>query len=250
MDQAQPTPTQPIDRRPTYIFPWLLLALAAAAGIAGASSPAAREGLARLLTATQDMGIQGQVLVAAIYIICCLLFLPGSIMTLAAGFLFGTGQAIVLVSIAATLGAAIAFLLGRHLLRHRVASWIQEKPRLANLDRAVGDQGFKIVLLTRLSPAFPFNLLNFAFGLTNVRFRDYLLASWIGMLPGTVVYSWAGAAARSLSAALAGDVEGGAADRALFVAGLIATIVVTVILTRMAQQALDQATHEHQPDPQ
>src|SRR5438270_264472 len=101
--------------------------------------------------------------------------------------------------------------------------------------------GFKIVLLTRLSPLFPFTLLNYAFGLTKVRFRDYLLASWIGMLPGTVMYVYLGSTVKELADVAAGNVEGGPARRVLFFVGLAATVVVTVYVTRLARQSLRQA---------
>src|SRR5437588_57116 len=119
-------------------------------------------------------------------------------------------------------------------------------PRFAALDQAVAAGGFKIVLLTRLSPLFPFTFLNYALGLTKVRFRDYVLASWIGMLPGTVMYVYLGSTVTELADVVAGHVEGGAARRVLFFVGLAATVVVTVYVTRLARRALRQAI----PDPE
>jgi len=108
----------------------------------------------------------------------------------------------------------------------------------------VAAQGFKIVLLTRLSPVLPFVMLNYAFGLTRVRLRDYVLASWIGMFPGTLMYVYLGSAVKNIADLARGDFEGGPWQNVLFFAGLIATVVVTVLVTRIAKQALDRAVHD------
>src|SRR5262249_25372568 len=123
----------------------------------------------------------GPVVFAAVYAVACLV-LPGSLITLAAGSLFGA-----IVGPASVTGASLAFWLGRTLARGLIEKRLAGNPRFRALDQAVAAGGFKIVLLTRLSPLFPFTLLNYAFGLTKVRFRDYVLTSWIGMLPGTVM---------------------------------------------------------------
>ncbi|HSW50743.1 MAG TPA: VTT domain-containing protein, partial [Bryobacteraceae bacterium] len=109
------------------------------------------------------------------------------------------------------------------------------------VDNAVAAEGWKIVGLTRLSPVFPFNLLNYAFGLTRVSLRDYVVASWIGMIPGTVMYVYLGSLAGSL--AELGLKEGGRArtqaEWALYAVGLVATVAVTVVITRIARRALN-----------
>ena len=105
---------------------------------------------------------------------------------------------------------------GRTLARGFIEAKISHNPRFRAIDQAVKHEGFKIVLLTRLSPVFPFNLLNYAFGLTPVSLRDYFLASWIGMLPGTVMYVYLGSAAKNLADLAAGKVEGGTGQQALF----------------------------------
>ena len=140
--------------------------------------------------------------------------------------------------------ACLAFWLGRTLARSLIEKRLAGNPRFRALDQAVAAGGFKIVLLTRLSPLFPFTLLNYAFGLTKVRFRDYLLASWIGMLPGTVMYIYLGSTVKELADVAAGNVEGGPARRVLFFVGLAATVVVTVYVTRLARRALRQAVPE------
>src|SRR6516164_2886697 len=182
----------------------------------------------------------GPVVFAAAYALACLV-LPGSLITLAAGSLFGVIVGTAVVSLASVTGASLAFWLGRTLARDLIEKRLAGNPRFHALDQAVAAGGFKIVLLTRLSPLFPFTLLNYAFGLTKVRFRDYLLASWIGMLPGTVMYVYLGSTVKELADVAAGNVEGGPARRVLFFVGLAATVVVTVYVTRLARQALRQA---------
>src|SRR4029077_19479513 len=126
-----------------------------------------------------------------VYAVACLV-LPGSVITLAAGSLFGVIIGTAVVSLASVTGASLAFWLGRTLARGLIEKRRAGTPRSRALDQAVAAGGFKIVLLTRLSPLFPFTLLNYAFGLTKLRFRDYVIASWLGMLPGTVMYVYLG----------------------------------------------------------
>jgi uncharacterized membrane protein YdjX (TVP38/TMEM64 family) len=185
------------------------------------------------------LGPWGPLALAGLYVVACVLLVPGSVLTLGAGAAFGVVVGFVTVSLAATAGAAAAFLVGRHLARDQVASRVAGNPRFAAVDRAVGREGFKIVLLTRLSPLLPFNVQNYAYGLTDVSFRDYVLASWLGMIPGTILYVSLGYAGRE--AATAG--EGRArtpGEWALLGVGLAATVAVTVYVTRLARRALDR----------
>jgi len=190
---------------------------------------------------TQGLGIWGPVFVVACYAVAAVLFLPGSILTLGAGFLFKVVKGTITVSIGSTIGACAAFWVGRTIARSWVAAKVARNEKFAAIDEAVAQQGFKIVLLTRLSPVFPFNLLNYAFGLTKISFWKYALSSWIGMIPGTVMYVYFGAGLRSLADVAAGEVEKGTAGRLFFWLGLAATIVVTVFVTRVARNALTRA---------
>ncbi len=176
----------------------------------------------------------------ALYIVAAVLLLPGLILTIAAGFIFGLPAGVVLVSVSSVLGATAAFLIGRFIARDWVAARVDGWRLFGALDAAIARRGFLIVLLVRLSPVFPFNLLNYALGLTAVRVRDYVLASWIGMFPGTVLYVWAGSFAQTLTAAAEGDVETGLAGQLLFVLGLVATLAVTIVVTRLARRELDR----------
>ena len=142
-----------------------------------------------------DLGPWGPVFFIVFYILATVLFLPGLIPTMAAGVLFGVIRGTLLVSISSISGATLAFLIGRYLAREWVAAMIRGNQKFEAIDAAVAEEGWKIVGLTRLSPVFPFNLLNYAFGLTQVSLKDYFLASWIGMLPGTVMYVYIGSLA-------------------------------------------------------
>jgi uncharacterized membrane protein YdjX (TVP38/TMEM64 family) len=185
----------------------------------------------------EQLGPWGPVLFVLIYIVAAVLFVPGSALTLGAGAVFGVGLGSVLVSLGATLGATAAFLVGRYFARAWVAKKIEGNAAFAAIDRAVAAEGWKIVGLTRLSPAFPFSLLNYAFGLTRVSLRDYVVASWIGMMPGTVMYVYIGSLAR-----VAGDRTRTPGEWALLGLGLVATIAVTIFIARIARTALAKRT--------
>lgn len=213
--------------------------------VAGLTLLPVKDYLAQFLEQIESVGPWGPVLLAGAYAVACVLFVPGSILTLGAGFLFGVVYGTIAVSVGSVLGATAAFLVGRTLLRGSIEKRITAYPRFQAIDRAVGEQGFKIVLLTRLSPIFPFNLLNYAFGLTNVRLWQYVLASWIGMLPGTVMYVYVGSALKSLADVAAGSPKGGTPQTVFFVVGLVMTVVATVVITRVARRALNEAVAEH-----
>jgi uncharacterized membrane protein YdjX (TVP38/TMEM64 family) len=199
-----------------------------------------RDTLASLLEWVQGIGPWGAVLFAAAYVPAAVLLVPGSLLTLGAGFVFGVVKGTVIVSLGSTAGAAAAFIVGRSIARDWVARRLAGRPTMAAIARAVEIEGFKIVLLTRLSPVLPFNLLNYAFGLTAVPLRKYVLASWIGMLPGTIMYVYLGSAANSLAALLSGDQPRSAGQQVLFALGLAATVAATIIVTRAARRALTE----------
>ncbi len=184
------------------------------------------------------LGPWGIGLFAIVYALAAVLFVPGSALTIGAGFVYGLGWGFVAVSAGSTLGATAAFLVARYLARERVERWAARDPRFAAIDEAVGREGWKIVLLTRLSPVFPFNLLNYLYGLTRVRLGPYVLASWIGMMPGTVLYVYLGFAGRAVAQAAAGRTARSPADYAAWTVGLVATLSVTIYVTRLARRAL------------
>ncbi len=174
-------------------------------------------------------------------------FVPGSLLTLAGGALFGLAAGTLWVFLGATLGATAAFLVSRYLARAAIERKVKGYPRFAAIDRAVMGHGFKIVLLLRLSPVFPFVLLNYALGLTRVRLRDFVLAS-IGMLPATVLFVYFGKLAGDLAAAAGGDRPPRGAEYYLVLgAGLLATVVVTTLVTRIARRALAEVERDTAP---
>lgn len=175
---------------------------------------------------------------AVTYVVASVLLLPASILTLAAGFLFGLPLGVALVSVSSVAGAAAAFLVGRFLARDWVARQIERSVRFRALDMATRHEGFVIVFLARLSPLFPFNLLNYGLSLTAVSFRDFVVASWIGMLPATVLYVYVGTLAQSLATITSGRVESGRAGQIALVIGFVATIALTVFITRKATSTL------------
>ncbi len=190
----------------------------------------------------ESLGPLGPIAFVLGYAVAVIAFIPGSALTLAGGAVFGVAEGTLLVFVAALLGSTGAFLVARHLAREAIERRIAGDERFAAIDRAIGSQGRKIVLLLRLSPIFPFNLLNYGLGLTRVRLVDYVIAG-VGMLPGTLLYVYLGSAAGQAVAAAGGAAPGRTpAEWALFGVGLLATAVVTVSVTRIARRALRDAT--------
>jgi len=184
-------------------------------------------------------GVLGPLVYGVAYVLATVLFVPGSALTVGAGVAFGVVGGTILVSFAATTGAALCFLLARYLLRSRVERWVAGNEKFAAIDRAVAREGWKIVALTRLSPVFPFNLLNYSYGLTGIGFWPYVLASWVAMIPGSLLYVCIGAAGAQVAESASG--AGSWGKTAMQVAGLLATLAVTILVTRIARRALKEA---------
>ncbi len=192
----------------------------------------------------EGLGAVGAIAFILIYIIATVAFLPGSILTLGAGVVFGVVLGSFYVFIGATLGATAAFLVGRYLARGWVAKKIEGNHNFQAIDRAVGNEGLKIVLLTRLSPVFPFNLLNYAFGITGVSLKDYFLAS-VGMIPGTIMYVYIGSLAGNIAAiGTESQPTNPTIQWAIRIIGFLATVAVTVYVTRVARKALQERIAE------
>ena len=221
---------------------WILFAALAAGLVTAALMLPVNAWLLGLVEWVRAAGAAGVAAFAAVYVAATLLLLPGSALTAGAGFAYGPLWGTLLVSPVSVLAASLAFVLGRTVARGWVARRMAAAPRFAAVDQAIGESGLKIVLLLRLSPLFPFNLLNYGLGLTRVSFRDYVLGSFLGMLPGTALYVYLGSLVTSASELLSGRSSGpGAAGQALYWVGLGATMVVTVLVTRIARRALDRA---------
>lgn len=187
-------------------------------------------------------GGSGPLLFIAAYAVATVLFVPGSVLTLGAGALFGIPAGTAYVLVGATIGETAAFLIARYVARRMVERRIAGSPRLAALDVALAREGWRTVLLLRLSPLIPFNLLNYSLGVTRVSLRDFMVAS-VGIAPGTLLYVYYGHVAGELAAAAAGAAPApGLAHYALLGVGLVATIVATVLISRAARRALASAT--------
>lgn len=225
----------------------LLIVVAIAALIAAGKYFNVQEQLRTALEWVQGLGPWGYAAFGVIYILAAVLFIPGSILTLGAGVVFGVAAGSLVVIVSATLGATAAFLIGRYLARDWVAKQIEGNERFKAVDEAVATEGWKIVGLTRLSPVFPFNLLNYAFGVTQVSLRDYFLASLFGMMPGTVMYVYIGSLAGDLATLGANGGTRSSAEWALYVVGLLATVAVTVYVTRVARRALQKKVFDGDP---
>jgi pyruvate/2-oxoglutarate dehydrogenase complex dihydrolipoamide dehydrogenase (E3) component/uncharacterized membrane protein YdjX (TVP38/TMEM64 family) len=220
----------------------IFMAVLLAAAVAGFLFLPVRQWFLVFEDFVRQLGSLGPLLVIVAYIASTVIFVPGSALTIGSGTLFGLQTGFIVVFIGANLGALCSFLLARSFLRDKVAAWAAVHPKFRSLDKAIGRQGFKMVLLTRLSPVFPFVLLNYFLGLTAVRTGAYVGATLLGMLPGIFLYVYIGAAARD---ALAGP--SATADfyqQVLKYVGLVATIAVVVIVTRVARQALRKAEEE------
>jgi uncharacterized membrane protein YdjX (TVP38/TMEM64 family) len=187
-------------------------------------------------------GPVGPLIFFVLYVVACVFMLPGAILTIGAGAVFGVIHGSLLVSLSSTAGAAAAFLVGRYLARDMVARRVEKNATFRAVDEAVATEGWKIVGLLRLSPVFPFNLLNYTLGLTRVSLSSYVLASWIGMMPGTVMYVYLGSLAGSLAelGVRAGAITRSPVEWGLYIVGLVATIAVTLVITRIARRALGQ----------
>jgi uncharacterized membrane protein YdjX (TVP38/TMEM64 family) len=210
------------------IYAALILALIAA----GKALPL-QTWLKQALDWVAALGAWGMAIFIVLYVVAAVCLIPGSVLTLGAGAVFGVLRGTALVSVASTLAATVAFLVGRHLARAAITRKIAGNSRFTAIDQAVAKEGWKIVLLTRLSPVFPYTLLNYAFGLTRVKTRHYVLASWIGMLPGTVIYVYIGSLAQ-----VVGQRSRTTGEWVLYGAGLLATVGVTIFVTRVARRAL------------
>lgn len=227
--------------------PWLLLALLLALGCGFLFLPLSKWFLQAQGTIA-SLGIVGPLVVVLLYVVFTVLLIPGSALTLGTATFFGFWRGLGVVFVGANLGALCAFWLARTLLRAQVQQWAAGSPKFTALDRAIGQNGFKMVFLARLSPVFPFTLLNYLLGLTPVPTLSYLLANALGMLPGMVLYVYLGATARD---ALTSPATMGATwwQQLFKVIGLLATITVVALITRIARQALAEAEAEAAPRP-
>lgn len=200
-----------------------------------------QELLTNALEWINSLGTFAAIVFILIYLVATVLFFPASLLTLGAGVIFDVIFGSLYVFIGAMIGAVLAFLVGRYVARGWVEKQIEGNQKFKQIDQAVGEEGVKIVLLTRLSPVFPFNLLNYAYGLTKVSLKDYTIGT-LGILPGTIMFVYVGSLAKSLATLGSEQVEAPSEIQwAIRIIGFIATVAVTVYVTKIATKTLNQS---------
>ncbi len=219
------------------------LAQGAAAGADPSFFASLQQQLVNALAWIDGLGAIAPLAFILLYIVITVAFVPASVVTLGAGVVFGVVKGSVLVFIGAMLGATAAFLVGRYVARGWVANKIANSPRFQAIDDAIAQSGRKIIFLLRLSPVFPFNLLNYSLGLSQISLKDYIIGS-VGMLPGTIMYVYLGSLVGNLATLGANTSQPPEAARVQWIiriVGLIATVAVTLYVTRVARRALQEA---------
>jgi len=187
-------------------------------------------------TYVRGLGALGYVVYIAVYAICVVAFVPASILTLGAGAIFGFVGGTIVVVIGATIGATMAFLLARTVMRKRIEAMTAKNAKFRALDRAIAAEGMKIVFLVRLAVVFPFTYINYAFGLTAIPLGRYVLATFVGILPATVAFVFVSSAATSAATTSASSVT-----KVVYVAGGVVAVIVSVLIGRIATKAIRRA---------
>jgi uncharacterized membrane protein YdjX (TVP38/TMEM64 family) len=182
----------------------------------------------------QELGSWGPAVFILLYVIACMAVIPASLLTIGGGTIFGVVKGSIYVSIAATLGATAAFLIGRYFARDWIHRKIGRHPAFVAIDKAVAEEGWKIVFLTRLCPIFPFFLMNYAYGLTRVSLRHYVLATWIGIMPGSTLFVYIG------SLANVADAQTTTAGWILKAFILVTAVWAIVYISKVARRALSK----------
>ena len=214
---------------------WIALAILLVTLSTAAAFLPVKDWVAAFSDWVRTLGPVGVVVFIGAYALATVLFLPGWIFTVAAGLVYGVAGGTAVALAGAVIGSTLAFLCGRYLVRKRVEAATKGNEKFSAIDKAIGDQGWKIVGLLRLSPLIPFNLSNYFYGVTSVRFLPYVLASAVGMLPGTLLYAYLGGAGK---AGLGGGGEQSSLKWVFLGVGLVATIIVTIMVSRAAKKAL------------
>jgi uncharacterized membrane protein YdjX (TVP38/TMEM64 family) len=202
------------------------------------------EWLAAVQAWVQGLGVTGWVIYALVYAVCCIFFIPATVLTLGAGAIFGLAKGTGIVVIGATLGATLSFLLARGVFRQRVEKMTSGNTKFRALDRAIGHEGAKIVFLIRLAPIFPFTYINYAFGLTGVRTLPYTVSTMLGIIPGTFAFVYLGHSAAQAA--------GGVADQTRLViniVGAVVAVIATIFVARVATKAIKKAGIEEEGEP-
>jgi uncharacterized membrane protein YdjX (TVP38/TMEM64 family) len=215
-----------------------LLAVAAIAGLAALYHfLPIREWLEAFKHYVATLGPLGWILYVLAYALCCVLFIPASVLTLSAGAIFGVVKGSIIVLFGATLGAALSFLLARSVMRGKIEAMTASSAKFRALDRAITQEGWKIVALVRCALVFPFTYINYAFGLTGIGFWPYVLATFFGIIPGTIAFVYLGDAAGTAATATKAHTTA----LAIKIVGGVIALAVSLFVTRIATRAIRRA---------
>jgi uncharacterized membrane protein YdjX (TVP38/TMEM64 family) len=218
---------------------WILVALVVIALSIASSVLPIKEWIRSFINWVQQLGPAGVVVFIVAYAVATVLFLPGWIFTVGAGLVYGIVGGTLVALTGAVIGATLAFLVARYVLRQNIEEFAKKNPRFKAIDDAIGKNGWKIIGLLRLSPLIPFNLSNYFYGITSVGLRAYVAISAVGMIPGTLLYAYLGAIGK---AGISGEkTQQSTAQYILLGIGLIATIAVTILVSRIARNALKKS---------
>ena len=205
--------------------------------------------LVNLVEWINGLGVIAPVVFILAYVIVTVAFLPASVITLGAGFVFGVVKGSILVFIGAMLGATAAFLIGRFVARDWIAKKVEGKSFFMALDNAIAEEGLKLIFLIRLSPAFPFNLLNYALGLTKVSLKDYVLGT-TGIIPGTIMYVYLGSLIGDIAMLGAGEAPSNPVISWIIRVLIFVTVVaISLYIAKIARKALKEAVPESEESP-
>ncbi|UVM63573.1 TVP38/TMEM64 family protein [Pseudomonas sp. B21-010] len=197
--------------------------------------------IAQWIEIIRSLGAVGIALYAAIFVVATVAFVPASMLTALAGFLYGPMWGTLLISPAGLLSATVAFALGRSLLRPRVKRHLANSPKSAAVDRAIASGGFRIVFLLRLASIVPFAPLSYGLGASRIARRDFMLATWFGLLPGTFLYAYLGSLAADVAQIISGEVTTSRSTQVMTWAGLVVALIALLTIARYARKAINQA---------
>ena len=198
-----------------------------------------KEHVQALFSWLEDLGAWAPVIFMAIYTLVVILVLPGFIFTLGAGFLFGVFQGFAYVVISTTLGAVIAFFIGRRFLGERTRRWLQQRPRLCLITDNLIGKGWKVIFLTRLTPLFPFKLSNYVLGLAHFSFKDFFIGTFFGIWPLAFVNAYIGSMAADLATLDTETAQRPPWQWGIYAAGLVIMIILVLYIARTALEALN-----------
>jgi len=216
----------------------ILIAVAAIAGIALLYHfLPVREWLEAFKQYVATLGPIGWILYALAYALCCVLFIPASVLTLGAGAIFGVVKGSIIVILGATLGATLSFILARTVMRRKIEAMTASNETFRALDQALTREGWKIVVLVRLSIVFPFTYINYAFGLTGIALGPYVLATLIGIIPATVAFVYLGDAAGTAATATHAQTTA----LVIKIIGGVIALAVSIFVARIAARAIKRA---------